>query len=182
MSQTNIEKFLDPFTEALSILGKNIDIDSISGPIDDCSFNWYMVAGDDKWCTTARDRRKLFMLSVSKRMLDPGKMEPDLIAIYELERVRESPTAVGATLIAAERQRQITVEGWTPEHDDGHTGAQLALAAATYVLFGGVSTDCPPLMWPWSSSWWKGQDRLKSLVKAGALIAAEIDRLQRAKE
>lgn len=34
--------------------------------------------------------------------------------------------------------------------------------------------------WPWHSSWWKpSDDPIRNLVKAGALIAAEIDRLQR---
>jgi len=36
-----------------------------------------------------------------------------------------------------------------------------------------------PPIWPWEKSWWKPtpNDRVKELVKAGALIAAEIDRL-----
>lgn len=40
--------------------------------------------------------------------------------------------STGADLIAAERRRQMTAEGWTPEHDDAHDGEALALAAATY--------------------------------------------------
>lgn len=36
----------------------------------------------------------------------------------------------GIDLIAAERQRQIEEEGWTPDHDDQHTNGELALAAA----------------------------------------------------
>lgn len=36
-------------------------------------------------------------------------------------------------------------------------------------------------MFPFSSVWWKPspENRIKELAKAGALIAAEIDRLQR---
>lgn len=36
-------------------------------------------------------------------------------------------------------------------------------------------------IWPWDKSWWKPtpDDRIRELIKAGALIAAEIDRLQR---
>jgi len=41
--------------------------------------------------------------------------------------------ASGVDLIAAERQRQVTVENWTPEHDDRHHGGQLAMAAIAYV-------------------------------------------------
>ena len=78
----------------------------------------------------------------------------------------------GAELIAAERLRQIVVEGWTPEHDDGHATDDLAEAAAAYLL-----NDETLFPWP---DWWKpGDDPIRRLVKAGALIAAEIDRLQR---
>lgn len=89
----------------------------------------------------------------------------------------------GAELIAAERQRQIDVEGWTAEHDDKHGAGQLALAAVSYLLHAtvGGKSKKPPQMWPWQKKWWKpGSNRVRRLVKAGALIAAEIDRLQRA--
>jgi hypothetical protein len=84
----------------------------------------------------------------------------------------------GVELIAAERERQVTEEGWTPEHDDQHKGGQLAEAAACYAVqaSGGTVTRYD---WPWESKWWKPGDPLRGLVKAGALIAAEIDRLQR---
>jgi len=42
--------------------------------------------------------------------------------------------------------------------------------------------EVPPgkIEWPFSSEWWKpAQDPIRNLVKAGALIAAEIDHLQR---
>jgi len=92
----------------------------------------------------------------------------------------------GVELIAAERQRQIEVEGWTPEHDDAGRSGELALAAACYV---GSATDAlagydmseagPPPAWPWAPEWFKRKDPIRDLMRAGALIAAEIDRLQR---
>lgn len=88
----------------------------------------------------------------------------------------------GAALIAAERRRQIEVEGWSPEHDDKHDGGQLSHAAACYALgrtelrLNAVTTH----FWPWDRHWWKPKDRISDLVRAGALIAAEIDRLKRA--
>lgn len=75
--------------------------------------------------------------------------------------------------IAAERQRQIDAEGWTPAHDDAHDYGELARAAACYAV--GLKND-----WPWSDSWWKPKDRRTDLVRAGALIVAEIERLDRA--
>ena len=85
----------------------------------------------------------------------------------------------GAAMIAAERQRQIVGEGWTPEHDDKHTMAELAYAAACYIL--STSSVNVNRFWPrrWATKWWKPSTRIRDLTKAGALIAAEIDRLRR---
>jgi len=96
----------------------------------------------------------------------------------------------GAALIAAERARQVAAEGWTPEHDDQHIAGELALAAASYALPLGIRgllnwqatgrMGGPPTTWPGKHWEWKPSgDRIRELIKAGALIAAEIDRLQR---
>ena len=90
----------------------------------------------------------------------------------------------GIELIAEERQRQIEVEGWTPEHDDKHTCGELTDAAICYASTGYWRRRAP-LLWPknWEVKWWKPtpNDRIRELQKAGALIAAEIDRLNRIK-
>lgn len=88
----------------------------------------------------------------------------------------------GIERITAERQRQIEVEGWTPEHDDEHVPSALTAAACCYAY---AAFDADPSNvpgdWPWSARWWKpSDDPIRNLVKAGALIAAEIDRLERA--
>lgn len=89
--------------------------------------------------------------------------------------------ATGADLIAGERQRQITQEGWTALHDDKHTDGELAYAAAHYIAAALGEDDSVLGSWPWNPSWWKpSDDPVRNLVKAGALIAAEIDRLRRA--
>ena len=79
--------------------------------------------------------------------------------------------------VAAERRRQVEAEGWTPEHDDEHSTQELAFAAACYAT--ADEGDAPPAVWPWHLSWWKPTDRRHNLVKAGALILAEIDRIDR---
>jgi hypothetical protein len=100
----------------------------------------------------------------------------------------------GVELIADERKRQIEVEGWTAEHDAGeyHQRGEIAIAAACYAL-DYVATKYPEnnsdtyivagRFWPWAAEWFKEtpNDPIRQLVKAGALIAAEIDRLQRIK-
>lgn len=96
---------------------------------------------------------------------------------------RRERTVNGAELIAVERQRQITEEGWTPEHDDEHVAGEMASAAACYADPIYRPNGEVPQSWPWHPTWWKpSADPVRNLVKAGALIAAEIDRLQRAAE
>jgi len=109
----------------------------------------------------------------------------------------------GIELITEERTRQVEQEGWTPERDDEHECGELAMAAACYALpeedrevEGGargfrVVVSVLEALWPWWEmlyrgapfmNWWKPGNRIRELTKAGALIAAEIDRLQRATE
>lgn len=97
----------------------------------------------------------------------------------------------GTELVAKERLRQVNEEGWTPEHDAEHTGGDLIDAAHSYALaamasyyddtnvtFADIRAGKPAGDWPWDESWWKpSEDPVRNLVKAGALIIAEIDRL-----
>lgn len=92
--------------------------------------------------------------------------------------------------VLTERQRQINAEGWTPDHDDEHDRGELAVAAALYAL----RRKADPLLWITSGDrpnanarflesvreWVKPCDTRRSLVKAGALILAELERLDRA--
>ena len=93
------------------------------------------------------------------------------------------PTTKAQIDVLAERARQIEVEGWTPEHDDQHRSGQLADAAARYAAAGGGTfpDERTAFLWPWAASWWKPTNRRRDLVKAGALILAEIERLDRQK-
>lgn len=94
----------------------------------------------------------------------------------QVQDVAESP-AIKA--IAAERARQIEKEGWSPAHDDKYTNGELLEAAACYALHGGGELDDAPGAWPWSRDFWKPTTRQRDLEKAGALIAAELDRVIR---
>lgn len=88
----------------------------------------------------------------------------------------------GADLIRDERLRQELEEAYTLEHDDLHTESQLARAAVAYIRQAISPNNVrPDTWWPWSpDSWNPSEDPIRNLVKAGALIAAEIDRRQRA--
>lgn len=85
--------------------------------------------------------------------------------------------------VAAERRRQVENEGYDRAHDDEHADGSMAEAAASYAYQAHNSEACPagkpPLGWPWDAKWWKPGDSRRMLVKAGALILAEIERLDR---
>lgn len=103
----------------------------------------------------------------------------------------EGDGGAAARDVLAERRRQIEAEGWDHYHDDANERAELAQAAACYALSGtpadeavfihGRWEDPRDLFWPhgWSREWWKPTNRRRDLVKAGALILAEIERIDR---
>lgn len=111
----------------------------------------------------------------------------------ELAKMRQ---AVGLTSavrsVIAERQRQVVVEGWSAEHDDKHDSGELAGAAACYARhtnargwvfaqgrYSAYRNEPPPSAWPFDFDAWKPTNPRRDLVKAGALILAEIERMDR---
>lgn len=108
--------------------------------------------------------------------------QADAVEIARLKACIEAADAkvtLAARDVLMERVRQVTAEGWTPEHDDSHTDGQLALAASAYAMPNAVD-GYTPRQWPWSFAWWKPSTPRRNLVKAAALILAEIERLDRA--
>lgn len=83
----------------------------------------------------------------------------------------------GAELIAEERRRQQEKLGWTQEHDNRKQDDELVHAAICYAMPEGLRRTKFWFPWPWDLSWWKPESRIRDLTKAGALIAAELDRL-----
>ncbi|MBR5395751.1 MAG: hypothetical protein IK144_11845 [Bacteroidaceae bacterium] len=99
----------------------------------------------------------------------------------------------GIELIAEERQRQIDVEGYSEQHDSQHKASELIYAAIAYVESAKIGINCAetgntneheimmrkveigrdyPFGWDFKPS-----TDVRDLVKAGALIAAAIDRI-----
>lgn len=91
--------------------------------------------------------------------------------------------AEARALIDAERRRQIEEEGWSREHDDQHGDGELLQAAMCYLHHGTElavdQRDGVPVTWPWEPNWWRPRDRQRNLVRAGALLMAERERLER---
>ncbi|HFI5595866.1 TPA: ead/Ea22-like family protein [Raoultella planticola] len=114
------------------------------------------------------------------------------LAERQLSKLESRTVTAAATDVLAERQRQVTAEGWSPKHDDQYKNTELAFAASCYAFHAaaaswdleddGIPYDSHPApkQWPWDPSWWKPTGARRDLVKAGALILAEIERLDRA--
>lgn len=96
-----------------------------------------------------------------------------------------SPNAIAD--VANERDRQIIKEGFGHDHDDYYPDGILTAAAISYALiafqhFKGIPQDAlekAPAMWPFDKEWWKPKGARRDLVRAAALIIAEIDRVDR---
>lgn len=89
--------------------------------------------------------------------------------------------------IAEERCRQVNEEGWSPDHDDEHGPFRLSDAAAAYAVYSGaqVAAEMAHKIWPFEKKWFKPDGRYphrKNMVKAAALLVAEIERIDREKE
>ncbi len=126
----------------------------------------------------------------------PSPKDLDAMTAYGVAVARPSPPPAAdedrvrvIAEIEAERSRQIEIEGWTTEHDDEHSKGEMAKAAGCYAIGSAtVGWNSPGIgrhdefrrAWPWAAKWWKPKDRRSDLIRAGALIVAEIERRDRA--
>lgn len=89
-----------------------------------------------------------------------------------------------------ERKRQVLKEEFDTKHDDGHIGGEMSLAAMCYCMAASVAARVPATekqyqsspaapVWPWNEDWWKPKNPRRDLIRAAALIVAEIERLDR---
>lgn len=107
---------------------------------------------------------------------------PEVIAVEPKRHPYQGLEATtGTQMIHFERMRQIEEEGRTKAADMQYMHGELESAAACYAMPTRyrLLTDAGwPVHWPWKRESWKpsSADRMKELVKAGALIAAAIDR------
>ncbi len=103
------------------------------------------------------------------------------------KRAQGVDLGTGVQAIAGERERQLCVEGFSPACDEQYLEGELARAATAYAQLAAmdlqagtrshIASSEPPFFWPWAPEWWKPVDARRDLVRAGALIAAQIDLL-----
>lgn len=122
--------------------------------------------------------------------------------LFEALHIR-TPISPAMQAVIAERRRQIEAEGWSADHDDKHAHGELARAGACYALgrisaftvadgksiplhdsrglpIGSLNLSVSDVsLWPWERTWWKPRDFRRNLVRAAALILAEIERFDR---
>jgi len=162
-------------------------------------------SGEYDWCppgfvplklTDTRAQDLLARYAIRRQVVDVDFSNALLSRLFaEGYAIPESVTetaGTGVEMIAEERRRQIDGEGFSAERDDEYTNGELVRAATTYALASaGYDKELRPSdqstlfaslkeMWPWYPLWFKPKSALHDLARAGALIAAEIDRRVRA--
>jgi hypothetical protein len=88
----------------------------------------------------------------------------------------------GLDLIAAERQRQIE-KGYDAEHDDLHDSFTLPRASVAFLYAAKGMAVAAAGFWPWPLNPLNPKlTPIELLTRAGAMVAAEIDRRLREEE
>ncbi len=81
--------------------------------------------------------------------------------------------------VLAERRRQVTVEGWTPERDRTvNTSADLAQAAAFYAVYDS-GYEAGRVVWPGDPAWCKPKDARRNYERGAALLIGALEMLPR---
>lgn len=80
-----------------------------------------------------------------------------------------------------ERERQVIDKGYTGERDDAYTSYELPRAAGCYAMnAGGIPRHRSIMYWPFEPAAFKPKGYRADLIKAAALLLAEIERIDRA--
>lgn len=177
--------------EAAAVVG-HIDEDGNTYPVATIDCDQYACGGDS--IKLARFYAAANPATVSRllALIDAGSGVENKSAKSDTMGQAAPPIAWASEALrdaAAERRRQIEAEGYDPEHDDAHVNDEIAAMAAYYAMPDGARA------WPatetgygytWGQAiiphgWYMPPpcDRRRELVKAGALILAEIERLDR---
>lgn len=157
------------------------DLDKAEGEQPDLNFHLLQLA--ERSCSLLADW-------VQIANVQDGDLT-DLIKDTRASLESQHPTwSIAIRDLIAERRRQVREEGYHLERDDQYTSGQLAEAASVYAFWAAPSGYTPdahldylntklPPCWPFGPEQWKPANQRLMLIKAGALILAELDRLDR---
>lgn len=139
------------------------------------------------------DEHQVQHTSAGPRLVSRSEGNRDGLAYAAAIRALTSPPPVPAWPgawrdVIVERRRQIATEGYLPEDDDRYRFGDLALAASVYALSSAVPPvfitnsrgENVPAYWPWPAGCFKPRGPRRDLVRAAALLLAEIERRDRA--
>ncbi|HBT6279263.1 hypothetical protein LGR97_17765 [Klebsiella quasipneumoniae subsp. similipneumoniae] len=168
---------------------------TLSGRDYNLMWNLWKAAGAELVEALEKAQQRIAELEEAEQKLCAANVTLDAraeLAERRLAEMESRTVTAAAADVLAERQRQVTAEGWSPKHDDQYKNTELAFAASCYAFHAaaaswdlednGIPYDSHPVpkQWPWDPSWWRPTDARRDLVKAGALILAEIERIDRA--
>ncbi len=140
-------------------------------------------AMDRAWTADLWDAIDAYSAKCAQGSSGEGRIQAAAAVEAVVHRVEEGLYVGAVRDIDLERKRQIESEGWSPAHDDAHIKGELTAAAYSYLWahmpFAPRPASTPPTYWPWERSWWKPKSARADLVRASALIVAEIERLDR---
>lgn len=114
-----------------------------------------------------------------------------LLTCSEVAAELRGPSSFAVLDVVDERFRQIYEEEFSVDRDDTYVHGELAWAGATYAVATLEGNPASAVvsqetlahqLWPWALNWFKPKDRRRDLVRAAALIIAEIERLDRAEK
>lgn len=142
--------------------------------------------------------RTLFTDATHREAQAAQKGKPDPLSPYPVATFLGVPISEAEFDVLRERRRQVVNEGFDAAHDDAHGDGALTKAALCYGIHATVrmqleagnhpaqeidaiagAAKLPP-SWPWARQWWKPGTTRACLVKAVALLIAEIERVDRA--
>lgn len=134
------------------------------------------------------ERRSIEVLEATAHGLKALLSKLTGAAMPEDDAPPDLPTLSALGRIAAERRRQVE-KGYTAEHDDRYNdtvterGGEpvLTSAAITYLLVPEAhgEAELRDYWWPWNMDTFKPGDRMRDLEKAGGLIVAAMEQLER---
>lgn len=167
---------------AVDLEGNKTKIEPESSVDDDNDVKWDFTESSEYESLTEEQRgwrdKMISQLAVSKEEIGNSYPEAEIVTGQF-----DFAITPAYALIQEERRRQIYEENHAIEFDDTHTKSELLRAALTYencVYAKEIQGDIiAPETWPWPAKWFKPKSYKSNLIRAGALVEAEIDRKER---
>ena len=140
---------------------------TLSGRDFNLMWNLWKAAGAELVEALEKAQQRIAELEEAEQKLCAANVTLDAraeLAERRLAEMESRTVTAAAADVLAERQRQVTAEGWSPKHDDQYKNTELAFAASCYAFHAaaaswdlednGIPYDSHPVpkQWPWDPS------------------------------